>query len=208
MSKVSLALLLSSLAWWLAMPGEEEAYVSSPQAAYSWDEVHSHWGFPPDTTESDTSKRDNPNNRIGDATRQTYVTPLFLGMPRNYREEFRLDSGQLGYNIFERIGKVDVRPPSYIGFEDYLEYRRKQEAESYFRDKSLQANRESDNGLELNIDMDGLSDVFGGGASPYGLRGWPPCPFPSIITAPTTPTCPSGSRVSLFSTLTSRSSWG
>ncbi|MEM7373840.1 MAG: cell surface protein SprA [Bacteroidota bacterium] len=114
--------------------------------------------------EGDTNKvKKNPNDRVGDATRQEYVTPLHLGNPQNMMTSFKLEDDLSGYSIYEKVGEINVRRPSFISFEDYIKYRREKEATDYFRDQSLASNLETEKGLELNIDMDALSDVFGGG---------------------------------------------
>ncbi|RMG58660.1 MAG: cell surface protein SprA, partial [Bacteroidetes bacterium] len=119
---------------------------------------------PPAILEGDTNKvRKNPNDRKGDATRQEYVTPLFLGNPSNMNTTFQLDEKEWGFTIREQIGDIDFRRPSHISFEDYIRYRREQGNRDYFREQSMAANREEQQGLALNIDIEGLSDIFGGG---------------------------------------------
>ncbi|MDP5169266.1 MAG: cell surface protein SprA, partial [Bacteroidia bacterium] len=159
-------MIFSAFAWWIA--GGEGNFVATESRESSWEDIRESWGAPNLYIEADTPVGPNPNNRIGDATRQPYVPPLQLGMPRNYSEQFKLDSARMGYSIYERVGKIDIRPPSYIDFKDYLKYRREEDVEEYFRQKSLATNREEQNGLELNIDMGELTDVFGGG--PISVR--------------------------------------
>ncbi len=160
-------MVFSAFTWWFAGEGDKR-YVATSSTESSWKEIRDSWGYPERYWEADTPVIHNPNNRIGDPTRQDYVTPIQLGMPRNYSAQFQLDSTRLGYNIYERMGKVDIRPPSYISYKDYLEYRRQQGVEEYFREKSLANNRVEGGGLELNIDAGELTDVFGGG--PISIR--------------------------------------
>ncbi|TAE48474.1 MAG: hypothetical protein EAZ89_15250, partial [Bacteroidetes bacterium] len=83
-----------------------------------------------------------PNNHQGDATHNPYVTPLQLGYPRNWKSQFLLDSASNGYNIYEKLGPVDVRRPSYISFEDYVAWREKESITNYFREQTLATNNE------------------------------------------------------------------
>lgn len=157
----------SAFTLWVTGGDEQKKTPVESSTETSWEEIAEDWGHQM-YVESDTPVTNNPNNRVGDITRQRYRSPLQLGMPRNYSETVQLDSSDFGYNIFERMGKVDVRRPSYISFEDYLRYRRESEAEAYFRKKALAANRPDENGLEFNIDAGELTDVFGGG--PISVR--------------------------------------
>ena len=166
MSKSIFVLLFSALTIWITGGNEgdfiEDTYVDQP-----WEEARQTWGHP-QIVEADTPVAGNPNNRVGDVTRQRYRSPLQLGMPRNYAEIITLDTAEFGYSIFERIGKVDIRRPSHISFEDYLRFRRESQVEDYFRQKALNANRPDQRGLEFNIDAGELTDVFGGG--PISVR--------------------------------------
>ena len=124
--------------------------------------------FPPDEgdddDDGDTSKvKKNPHNRIGDPTHIDYVPPIYFGLPSNYSTSYQLREDLSGYDIHEQVGSVDVRRPSTIGFEDYYQYRRQRQARDYFREQSLTTNEEQQRDLELNIDVEELSDVFGGG---------------------------------------------
>jgi cell surface protein SprA len=120
--------------------------------------------MPPDSTEEgDTSKVKSPNSRVGDPTHMDYVPPLHLQLPANYQTEYQLRDDSLGYDIYERVGGVEVRYPSQIGFEDYRKYRARRQNQDYLRDKSLETNEELERDLELSVDVDALSDIFGGG---------------------------------------------
>lgn len=113
--------------------------------------------------DSDTNKPKNPNDRQGDATTQKYVTPLYLGNPKNLEVTYELSEDGKGYYIYEKVGGINVRPPSYISREDFLKLQRQRNMQEYFREQSLATNIEQKRGLELNIDENALTDVFGGG---------------------------------------------
>ncbi|RMG19840.1 MAG: cell surface protein SprA [Bacteroidetes bacterium] len=119
--------------------------------------------IPPHVAVVDTPRTKNPNDRRGDPTTQEYVTPLYLGNPRNLQTTFELRDDLSGYDIYERIGKIDIRPPSHISFEDYQEYRRKKMMEDYYRQQAMQSNEELRKGLIPTFELDQISDIFGGG---------------------------------------------
>ncbi|WNJ21415.1 cell surface protein SprA [Pontibacter sp. G13] len=164
MSKFSFALLFSAIAAFFAP--ENEIPSQDPSDVKIGNLVT--WSSDPDSTsletDGDTSKvKKNPNDRVGDATQQEYVTPLQLPAPGNFQTSFELDTDSMGFNIFERAGALDIRRPSYIGYEDYISYRLDRDREDYFREKSLANNEIAEKGLELNIDLEDLSDIFRGG---------------------------------------------
>ncbi|MEL7342513.1 MAG: hypothetical protein AAGM67_18670, partial [Bacteroidota bacterium] len=85
MSKSILVLLFSALTIWVT-GGNEGKFVAGDYAERPWEEVRESWGHP-EVVEADTPVTNNPNNRVGDITRQRYRSPLQLGMPRNYTEK-------------------------------------------------------------------------------------------------------------------------
>lgn len=106
----------------------------------------------------------NPNDRIGDATTQEPVSPMWLENPSNLVTTYELAPDGKGYYIYERIGGIDVRPPSYISLQDYLEFRRKQDMEKYYKEQSLAKNEGKKKSLIPTIELAKLNDIFGGGA--------------------------------------------
>lgn len=115
-------------------------------------------------SDGDTSKvKKNPNNRQGDATKQERLTPLFLGNPSNLQTSYELKEDLSGYNIYEKVGSINVRKPSHISFEDYVEYRQKKMVRDYYRQQAQSANAEQRQGLIPTFELEKISDVFGGG---------------------------------------------
>lgn len=105
----------------------------------------------------------NPNDRIGDATTQEYVSPMWLQNPSNIETKYELAPDGKGYYIYEQINGINIRPPSYISFEDYLEMRRKQGIAAYFKETGMASNKEQQKSLIPSIELAQLNDVFGGG---------------------------------------------
>lgn len=111
---------------------------------------------PPDSTE-------NPNDRVGDATTQETVSPMWLQNPSNMVTSYELAPDGKGYYIYEKIGGINVRPPSYISFEDYIKLRQEKTLLESMRESSLANNKETKKGLIPNIEIAKLDDIFGGG---------------------------------------------
>ncbi len=115
-------------------------------------------------TFGDTSKiKSNPNNRRGDPTTQDYTSPLFLSNPSNIKYDFELTEDGQGYNVYERVGSVNIRRPSYISFDQYLDYRRERGMAEYFKEQGLASNSGVQPGLIPTFDLGTVSDIFGGG---------------------------------------------
>ncbi len=166
MLKYSTAVLVSAITFWYGLqPNQSEHRRTTAYSA-----VETDYMLMPGLAhvDEDTSKKKNPLNRVGDPTTQVHVSPLFFPNPTNFKTTFQLDSTGEGFNIYERMGSVDVRRPSYISYEDYMEWRRQQFMKNYFREQASTQPLEVDPGLALNIDADALGDLFGGG--PVSIR--------------------------------------
>ncbi|MEM7655612.1 MAG: hypothetical protein AAF399_05740, partial [Bacteroidota bacterium] len=152
MSKFSIALLVSALtSFFVTDPDDSRTKAEVRLPAETADVYLDH---PPLLLpfDGDTNKvKKNPNDRRGDATQQEYVTPLYLGNPSNMRTSYELEDDLSGFSIYEKVGDVNFRKPSFISYEDYIRYRREKEAADYFREQSLMANRGEEQGLQLNI---------------------------------------------------------
>ncbi|MFK7973204.1 MAG: cell surface protein SprA, partial [Bacteroidia bacterium] len=114
----------------------------------------------------DTPRNPNPNDRVIDPTRAQHVSPLWKLDPANQELKFELTEDGSGYYIYEKIGNVWLRRPSFISFEDYLELKRKQGLNAYYREKGFE-NKEKEQKefvIRLLDDVPDLQDIFGGGA--------------------------------------------
>ncbi|MEM7036375.1 MAG: cell surface protein SprA, partial [Bacteroidota bacterium] len=93
--------------------------------------------------------------------------PFSFDPPGNFNTEFELDEDGTGYNIYERVGEVNVRPPSHISMEEYLEWRKENSIRGHWRDRALGANDFSDGGAlapKFAINSEAFRDIFGGGS--------------------------------------------
>lgn len=164
MSKSSIALMVSALALLFIGTSLADSYRNGT-FAYSLFSFNSADEAPPRgfQVDQDTSKKKNPNDRQGDATRQPYVSPLFLSNPSNFKTTFELEEDLSGYTIYERAGNVDVRRPSHISFEDYLKYRKEKGISDYYKEQSLLGGEQKKDGLVPTFELGEISDIFGGG---------------------------------------------
>ncbi|MFN0204114.1 MAG: cell surface protein SprA, partial [Bacteroidia bacterium] len=112
----------------------------------------------------DTLPPQNPNNHQGDATHNPQApSPLFAPNPTNVVVTYELSGDGKGYYIFERVGGVDIKPPSFISFDDYIKYRREKLLFENSKEYSLQNNKEIKKGLIPTFDLGAVNDIFGGG---------------------------------------------
>lgn len=108
----------------------------------------------------------NPNIGPGDPTTHPPSTPWNLPNPSNITVVYELDEDGEGYYIHERMGDIDIRPPSYISLEDYLAMRQEQGMNDYFRQRAAASTGGGPGGpFSPKFPIpEGLKDIFGGGS--------------------------------------------
>lgn len=125
---------------------------------------------PGDSTEEnkDRKKRPNynPSDREGDPfSNRSSKSPFLLKNPTNVQTEVELDSSMDNYNIYEKVGDFDYRPPSSMTFDEYSKYRQKEMMKSYWKSKSQGLDGEtpvsSRGNLIPKIYVRGLEGPFG-----------------------------------------------
>lgn len=91
---------------------------------------------------------------------------LYLNQPENIKSGYEYDPETGNYNYKEKYGNYNFRPPSYLTFEEYLEYDFKKRTKEYWREKS---GTESDmahgaKGLAptLKVESEAFDRIFGG----------------------------------------------
>jgi cell surface protein SprA len=93
--------------------------------------------------------------------------PIDLRDPASVNRSVEYDPATRRYIVRERIGDVDFRPPTYLTFEEYFEYRDRQERERYF-DRLAGVGPEDEDALsvdplaEIELDPDQIDNLFGG----------------------------------------------
>jgi cell surface protein SprA len=71
-------------------------------------------------------------DRTGDFLRNPNTNPIDLKDPKSVEKKVELDPVTGRYILSEKIGDEDFRPSTFMSFEEYLEYRRKQDERDYF----------------------------------------------------------------------------
>ena len=73
------------------------------------------------------------NDRSGDYINNPNNNPFDLRDPGVIEKDVEYDPASGNYIITERIGSEYFRTPTYMTFEEYLEYREEQQRKEYFR---------------------------------------------------------------------------
>ncbi|HEX2900337.1 MAG TPA: cell surface protein SprA, partial [Bacteroidia bacterium] len=103
----------------------------------------------------------------GDPTTRPPDNPFQLGNPGNIETVFQLDEQGTGYYVYERMGGINVRPPSHITMRQYLDWRKKNTMRDHWRERSGGSNVISANNpldFKFATNSAALKDIFGGGS--------------------------------------------
>lgn len=106
-------------------------------------------------------------DRQGDFITDPNPNPFDLKDPASIERNVEFDPETGQYIVTEKIGPFDFRPPTYLTFEEYLEYRQKQEEENYFkRLAGVAGDGEAAAGLDpiakMDIESSLIDRLFGG----------------------------------------------
>ncbi|MCZ2355921.1 MAG: cell surface protein SprA [Bacteroidia bacterium] len=99
-------------------------------------------------------------------TNTDHESPLYAPNPSNVETIYEIDEDGKGYYVHERVGGIDVKPPSYITREEYLDMLKRKQTTSYFRLKSAQQSGSPVSKSlipKLNINSALFRDIFGSG---------------------------------------------
>ncbi|MEM9990614.1 MAG: cell surface protein SprA, partial [Bacteroidota bacterium] len=114
--------------------------------------------------------------RYDDFINDASSNPFDLDDPSIIKQEVEYDPATGNYIISERMGEEYFRMPTYLTFEEYLEYRQKKQEAEYFQE--LRGVAKGQNGLDSDdplsrIDLGGdLSDrLFGGSGVDIQVEG-------------------------------------
>lgn len=105
-------------------------------------------------------------DRFGDFINDPNPNPIDLNDPAGVEQNVEYDPATGGYLIQERIGETFFRPPTYMSFEEYLEYRQQQDQNEYF-DMLSGGGRQRGLGLDdplagIDVKNSLLDRLFGG----------------------------------------------
>ena len=115
------------------------------------------------TTDTLPPLKDRRQDFINDPNRN----PVDLEDPASVTREVEYDPETGTYIVRERMGSFDFRPPTYLTFDEYLEYRQQQQKDRYFKQLAGVGNPEDaisigDPLADIELDPDLIDNLFGG----------------------------------------------
>ncbi|MBX7181554.1 MAG: cell surface protein SprA [Bacteroidia bacterium] len=88
---------------------------------------------------------------------------MHLNPPSNVKHEVEFDPESGNYNITDKVGNMDYRPPTYLTFDEYQEYNAQQSLKDYWKKRSQAEDLANQKPLipKLKIDSKLFEDIFG-----------------------------------------------
>jgi cell surface protein SprA len=108
-----------------------------------------------------------PLSGPGDPTTRPPRNPFDLGNPGNVETVFEIDEEGKGYYVYEKVGGINVRPPSHISMRQYLEWRKNNSVRDHWKERSgSNTTIATNNPLDFKYatNSEALKDIFGGGS--------------------------------------------
>jgi len=107
------------------------------------------------------------SDRRGDFITDPTRNPIDLKDPSAVEKTVEYDPQTGRYIVRERLGEIDFRPPTYLTFDEYFEYRQKEDQRRYFNNLAGVGNPEDrisigDPLADIELDPDLLNNLFGG----------------------------------------------
>lgn len=128
---------------WLPAPSDTDSTARARQLRYKW-----------------------KDSRYDASRRGGTESPLFLPSPDNVETIYELAPDGSGFYVYEQVGGHNIRPPSFITYEEYRLRQRLEQRRSYFRQRYTESaiNPKDGRGAPgLNINSRLFQDVFGSG---------------------------------------------
>jgi len=103
-------------------------------------------------------------DRQGDFVTGQPKDPFYLKDPKNVVQSIEYDPTSGRYILTEKIGDQHYRPPTYLTYEEYLQFTEKQEREAYWKTRSNALGLVEDKGLlpPINMKKPIFDKLFGG----------------------------------------------
>lgn len=119
------------------------------------------FAFPIDSPENDL-KYPFPDYSI-DPNPTTTPSGIHLNNPSNIKHEVEYDPSTGNYNISDKIGDINYRPPTYLTFDEFQEYNAEQSLKDYWKKRSQAEDAAHQKPLvpKLKIDSKIFEDIFG-----------------------------------------------
>ncbi|OAV43071.1 cell surface protein SprA [Lewinella sp. 4G2] len=119
--------------------------------------------LPTSTIDTLPPLRDRQGNFIDDPNRNV----IDLKDPASVTREVEYDPETGTYIVREKMGQFDFRPPTYLTFDEYLQYQQEQQKNKYFQNLAGVGNPDDavnigDPLADIELDPDVISNLFGG----------------------------------------------
>ena len=103
-------------------------------------------------------------DRQGDFVSDKQTDPFYLKDPPAVQENVEYDPASGMYVVTEKAGGLDVRPPMYMSYDDYLKYTEQQEMKSYFKERANAVNLVEEKSLVPPVQVKNqiVDRLFGG----------------------------------------------
>ena len=146
----SLAAIISVVNW-LATPSSTKAFTN-----YNFIQT-----LPVDSPEIDLPFPFNDNNG-GPGNNNT--GGLYLNNPSNVQAGFEYDPETGTYNYYEKIGDNNFKYPTYMSFDEYINYDSKKALQDYWKEKTTAEDINQTKGFrpKLTVDGEAFDRIFGG----------------------------------------------
>ena len=128
---------------------------------------------------------------------QPNFSPLYLSYPSNIKTTIEYNPDNREYDIFEKIGDIDFRSPSYMTFEEFKESQFKKSTQDYWKKKSNEESlTQRKNGFapRLYVGGEAFNRIFGGNTIDIRPQGSAALSFGLNISRYDNPTLPERQR--------------
>lgn len=119
----------------------------------------------PVLTAEDSLKLKYPlKDREGDFISDKSNDPFYLKDPKAIEENVEYDTKTGMYILTEKVGGVDIKPPTYMTYDEYLKYTEKQERDEYLKSRQHAINLIEDKNLipPIQVKKQIFDKLFGG----------------------------------------------
>ncbi len=119
--------------------------------------------IPPSLPDSPTLKYP-MTDRTGDFVTDKSTDPFYLKDPPAIQENVEYDPTTGMYILTEKVGGMDVRPPQYMSYADYLKYTEQQQMNDYWKERANAVNLVEEKSIvpPVQVNKQFFDRLFGG----------------------------------------------
>lgn len=132
---------------------------------------------------------------------------MYLDNPSNVKSGFEYDPETGTYNYFEKIGDYNFKYPTYMDFDEYMEYDSKKSLQDYWKQKSDADDLDQTKGFrpQLTVKGEAFDRIFGGNKIDIRPQGAAQLSFGINRSTRDNPALPANQRTQLRLILISKS---